>query len=133
MDYKDKLKTQIRIKNTVIFLCGAGIVACVILLLVFLNQDKTKSIKYLVIVSVVCALMIKPLQKNIKAEREMLKSYEDKEKAARNARRNGQNPAGKFNLGLNRTTNALLGGAVADEKQEGKDDDPTSRFKYKKK
>ena len=133
-NYKDKLKTQLRIKNTIIFLCGAGVVTCLILLLVFLNQDKVENVKYLVIVSVVCLILIKPLQKNAKKDRELLKTYEDKEKADRRARAKGKNPAGKFNLGLSKTTNALLGGTAqtSEEEKKKEDEDPIGRFKYKK-
>ena len=131
MNYKDKLKTQLRIKETIIFLCGVAVIVSLILLLVFLNQDKMEYLKYLVIVSVVSLILIRPLSKNAKKDREQLKLYEDKEKAEKKARFSSKNPTNKFDLGLNRT-NALLGGSMANEQEEKKDEDPISRFKYKK-
>ncbi|MBP3630529.1 MAG: hypothetical protein J6J23_03460 [Clostridia bacterium] len=131
MNYKDKLKTQLRIKQTILFFCGAGIIGSVILLLVFLNQQKMEYVKYLIIVSVVCLIIIRPVSKVVKKDKEQLKIYEDKEKAEKKARYSGKNPTNKFNLGLNRT-NALLGGSTTNEQEEKKEKDPIGRFKYKK-
>lgn len=137
-DYKDNLRTQLRVKNILLFLCGAGIVVSVFLLLVFIRTN-VEYIKYLVIVAVVCGVLIKPLSKAQKKDKAELKRYEDKEKADREARKKGQNPANKFNLNSNiKTTNALLGGSSSDSSatigQGNQDDyDPLNRFKYNKK
>ena len=138
-NYKDRLRRQLRVKETVVFLCGASVVACIILFVVFLYQDKidAKTIMYLILIPICALLLMKPFKKNIKKEREMLKAYEDKEKADRKARMKGQNPTNKFNLGINRTASALLGETPKeDENKEGQkeeDDDPINKFKYKKK
>lgn len=132
MNYKDRLKAHLRIKNTVIYICGAAVIACVILLLVFLKQEKTGSLIYLVAVAGASLVIIKPLSKAAKKDREQLKCYEDKEKAERKARARGQNPTNKFGaIGTNRT-NALLGITTTNEQEEKKDEDPIGRFKYKK-
>lgn len=134
-DYKDNLRTQLRVKNILLFLCGAGIVVSVFLLLIFIRTN-VDYIKYLVIVGVVCGILIKPLSKAQKKDKAELKRYEDKEKADREARKKGQNPANKFSANTNRT-NALLGGSSSDSTttvgQGNQDDnDPLNRFKYKK-
>ena len=75
-NYKDRLRRQLRVKETVVFLCGASVVACIILFVVFLYQDKidAKTIMYLILIPICALLLMKPFKKNIKKEREKKES-----------------------------------------------------------